>query len=295
MADKSSKLSKLVAASEQNHPAEFTRSLGKRSFVLHKPPGYDGSRPTPLVIVLHGGLGNAKMAMKMTGMSAKADKEDFLVAYPQGTGMLQNRLLTWNAGRCCGYAMDHKVDDVGFIRQLIAHLRDELNIDSKKIFMAGMSNGAMMAYRLACELSEIIAAIAPVAGSLDVEHCHPSDPVSVIAFHGLKDQRVRFEGGEPLRQADWHQREDLSVAIAMSFWIRHNDCRPDPDIEETETIRREIYSGGKNNTEIVLYALREQGHAWPGGEKIRAEGDDPSREISATDLMWEFFVNHPKP
>src|SRR5262249_49194445 len=132
-------------------------------------------------------------------------------------------------------------------------------------------------------------------GSLDLDHCHPSDPVSVIAFHGVKDQRIRFEGGKPIRQADWHERVDASVAESIGFWVRHNGCEPDPEVEETERIRKESYRGGRNNTEVVLYALREQGHAWPGGEKGRTEGDEPSREISATDLMWSFFACHLKP
>jgi polyhydroxybutyrate depolymerase len=247
-----------------------------------------------LVIVLHPGLGNAAIAARMTGMSTKAGKEGFFVAYPQGSGTLPDRLLTWNAGKCCGYAKAHKVDDVGFVKRLIDTVKSEHNIDSNAVFITGMSNGAMMAYRLACELSDTVAAIAPVSGSLDIEHCRPEHPVSVIIFHGLKDKRIRFEGGKPHKQADWHERVDLSVDEAAAFWVTHNECDASPETTETDTLLVRRFSRGKANSEVVLYALKEQGHAWPGGTKGRAAGDEPSREISATDLMWDFFLEHPK-
>ncbi len=135
----------------------------ERTYLLHLPLAFDGKRSLPLVVVLHGGGGNAPGAVDMTGFSEKADKEGFVVVYPNGSGRLKNRLLTWNSGNCCGYALDSSADNVGFIRVLIDELEKTRAIDPKRVYATGMSNGGMMTYRLACELSDKIAAAAPVA------------------------------------------------------------------------------------------------------------------------------------
>lgn len=276
-----------------DHELVLTVGQRERTYLLHLPPAYDGRRALPLVIVLHGGGGNAEGAVRMTGFSKKADKEEFVVAYPNGTGRLKTRLLTWNSGNCCGYALDSDVDDVGFIRALIDELVKTRAIDSRRVYLTGMSNGGMMAYRLGCELSDKIAAIAPVAGALDVENCQPANPVSVIVFHGTADEHVLYNGGEPIQKVDRHFRVDKSVAYAVSYWVKENGCSETPQRSEKGNIRAEIYSGGKDGAEVVLYTVNGGGHAWPGGESYLL-GAEPTKEISATDLMWNFFIRHPK-
>ncbi|MDG6229485.1 MAG: PHB depolymerase family esterase, partial [Candidatus Thermoplasmatota archaeon] len=138
----------------------------ERSYSIHIPEGYDGSKPLPLVLVFHGGGGNANNILQTTGFNQKADEEGFLVVYPQGSGRLQNSLLTWNTGFCCGYAVENTIDDVAFIRQLIDHLQRHYPIDTKMIYATGISNGGMMTYLVGAELSDIFAAIAPVAASI---------------------------------------------------------------------------------------------------------------------------------
>jgi polyhydroxybutyrate depolymerase len=265
----------------------------ERTYLLHLPPAYDGKRLLPLVIVLHGGGGNAPGAVHMTGFSGKADKEGFVIVYPNGSGRLKNRLLTWNSGNCCGYALDNDVDDVGFIRALIDELEKTQAIDPRRVYATGMSNGGMMTYRLACELSDKIAAAAPVAGALNLDNCRPAHPVSMIIFHGTADEHVLYDGGEPLKKADTHRRVDKSVSYAVAFWVKRDGCSETPQREEKRSIRTEIYRGGKDGTEVALYTVKGGGHAWPGGESYLL-GTEPTREISATDLMWEFFVQHPK-
>ena len=134
-----------------------------RTYLLHIPPQYDDSKSLPLIIVLHGGGGNSENMMKKTGFNNLSDENGFIVVYPDGIGRFKNRLLTWNAGHCCGYALDNNVDDVGFIRTLIEKLQENFNIDLKRIYLTGHSNGGMMTYRLGAELSDILAAVAPVA------------------------------------------------------------------------------------------------------------------------------------
>ncbi|HTS18931.1 MAG TPA: PHB depolymerase family esterase [Verrucomicrobiae bacterium] len=276
-----------------DHNLTLTTGGRDRTYLLHLPPVYDGKRSLPLVIVLHGGGGNARGAVKMTGFSDKADKEGFVVVYPNGSGRLKTRLLTWNSGNCCGYALDSDVDDVGFIRALIDELVKTRGIDPKRVFVTGMSNGGMMTYRIGCELSDKVAAIAPVAGALDVENCQPANPVPVIIFHGTADEHVLYNGGEPIRKADRHFRVDKSVAYAVSFWVKRDGCAPTPVHSQKGSIATDVYGGGKDGAEVVMYTVNGGGHAWPGGESYLL-GAEPTKEISATDLMWDFFVRHPR-
>jgi polyhydroxybutyrate depolymerase len=276
-----------------NHELSLGTGGRERTCLLHLPPAYDGNRLLPLVIVLHGGGGNAQNAERMTGFSAKADKEGFVVVYPNGSGRLKTRLLTWNSGNCCGYALDNDADDVAFIRALIDSFVKLRNIDPQRVFVTGMSNGGMMAYRLGCELSDKIAAIAPVAGALNLGDCQPTHPVSVIAFHGTADEHVLYNGGAPLRKVDIHPRVDKSVAFGISFWVKQDGCSATPQRSEKGNIRTETYGGGKDGAEVVLYTVVGGGHAWPGG-RAYLSGAEPTKEISATDLMWQFFMRHPK-
>ncbi|MEW5720229.1 MAG: PHB depolymerase family esterase [Chloroflexota bacterium] len=264
----------------------------ERAYRVHLPPGI-GDAPLSLVIVLHGGGGNATSAARMTGMSTLSDKENFIVVYPDGTGRLDDKLLTWNSGNCCGYALDNQIDDVGFIHALIEKLQRDYPIDARRVYATGISNGGMMSYRLACELSDKLAAIAPVAGALNVE-CKPVAPISVIAFHGTADQHVLYDGGAPKAKADPHPREDTSVAYAMNFWTQHNQCATTPTRDERGNIVHDTYAKCANGTGVELYAIKGGGHAWPSGQRGSLIGDLPTQEISASELMWEFFKRHPK-
>lgn len=279
-------------------PGDYDRALtfaGRaRTYTVHLPRGIGDEYALPLVIVLHGGGGNDDNAARMTRFSAQADKEEFIVVYPNGTGKLQDRILTWNSGNCCGYARDNNVDDVGFIRALIEQLQREYPINPKRIYATGISNGGMMAYRLACELSDKLAAIAPVAGALNVE-CIPAQPVAVIAFHGAADQHVLYDGGAPISKLDPRPRTDNSVAFAISFWVKQNQCAASPQKLERGKTTVETYSNCRNNAEVVLYTLKDFGHAWPQGARGTILADDPTAEISATAVIWEFFAKHPKP
>jgi len=265
-----------------------------RSYLVHVPPSYNGKAPVPLVIVLHGGGGNAEQAKQCTLFSEKSDKEGFIVVYPNGTGVLKNRFLTWNAGNCCGYALDNNVNDVQFIRAMLKKLERQFNIDPLKIYATGISNGGKLAYRLACELSDEIAAIAPVAGSLDLPDCRPRHPVSVVIFHGTADENLLYEGGVPKKIYDNHPRVDSPVSYAVSFWVKHNGCSNIPQREEKGNILHEVYSEGRDASEVELYTIKGGTHSWPGGVKWAKDAPEPTKEISATDVMWDFFIRHPK-
>jgi polyhydroxybutyrate depolymerase len=291
----------LLAASASAAFAQDVRSslvVGgrERTYRLHVPPS-GGEAKLPLVIVLHGGGGNGENAARMAQMDGRADHEKFFVVYPDGTGPVKGRLRTWSTWNCCGYALNENVDDVAFIRELIRRLRDQYPIDRKRIYAAGLSNGAMLAHRLGCELADEIAAIAPVAGALNSETCAPSEPVSVIVFHGTADEHVLYEGGMGVKQFPGAKpRVDRPVSHAVSTWARVDGCAPVPQTETMGTVTKRAYASCRNGSEVVLYTIAGQGHAWPGGVPGIGNGnvDPPTREISATNLMVDFFLAHPK-
>ena len=271
-----------AVVSPGDHEHSVTVDGRQRFFAVHVPPGLQAGRRTPVVIVLHGGGGNARQVVEQTGMNDQADSGGFLAVYPDGTGRLDRTMLTWNSGACCGYALDHQVDDVAFVATLIDQLERQYAADPARIFVTGMSNGAMMSYRLACELADRIAAIAPVAGSLGVD-CRPSAPISVVAFHGTADQHVPYQGGTPRIQADPHPRQDPPVADTISFWAGHNHCAGAATQTVTSDTTRRNHSC-PDGVDVTLYTIDGGGHAWPSG----------AGTVNATQLMWQFFQQHPK-
>src|SRR5690242_15001787 len=148
----------LQIGSRIDRSRDIKQSIGfggrTRSYLIHLPLNYQSNERLPMVLVLHGGGGNDKSNVEMTGFSDKADKEHFIVVYPNGTGRFENFLLTWNAGNCCGYALDNNIDDTGFLRTVIERMEKDFNIDANRIYATGISNGGMMSYRLGCELSD---------------------------------------------------------------------------------------------------------------------------------------------
>lgn len=269
----------------------------ERTYLIHLPEGSEEKGPLPLVFVLHGATANGYNAIRMSRMNTKADREKFIVVYPNGSGAVKGHLLTWNSGNCCSYARNNDIDDVAFFRKLIERLEMEYDIDPKRVYVTGFSNGGMMAYRLACELSDKIAAIAPVAAAIGTDDCRPTQPVSVIIFHGTKDKYVPYDGGAPLKLVNPDdKRTDKSVSDAVSMWTEYDGCKPLPVKKKYGNIEEEHYTECRNRTAVSVYTIKGQGHAWPGGRRGLANGnpDPPTQEISATDLIWEFFKKHPK-
>jgi polyhydroxybutyrate depolymerase len=271
-----------AAAGTESKTLEFGGRT--RTYLVHSPKGDDGKTPLALVLVLHGAVQGATNVQRMSGMSAKADKEKFLVAYPNGTSR-SGLAPTWNAGACCGYAQTNQVDDVGFLRALIDKLEHDYTVDPKRIFVTGISNGGMMSYRLACELADRIAAIAPVEGAQDID-CRPSRPVSVLIFHGTADILVPYNGGTTPFQIG-PKRTDTPVSSTVAFWVNQNGCSKTPRREQTNQQRIDTYTGCKDATGVTLYTIRGGPHMWPGA---RLSNND----VPATDIMWAFFTAHPK-
>ena len=290
-----------LLAADPVGPGDHSRTLDHdgrtRTYIVHVPPKYDPKQPTPVVLALHGGGSNAEQMVRFCGLNAKADKEGFIVVYPSGTGRLPG-MLTWNGGNCCAYAMWNKVDDVGFTRSLLDDLATVANVDAKRVFATGISNGGIMSYRLASELSDRIAAIAPVAGTMGGEACNPRRPVPVMHFHWTDDEFLPLKGGTGTRSLT--QTEFYSVEHSITAWAKANGCPQTPTvtdepkkIDDGTTVQRKTYGPGKDGAEVVLFVITGGGHAWPGQEpRVRFLGKS-TQNISANDLMWAFFQKHP--
>jgi len=255
-----------------------------RQFHVHVPPQYDPSRPTPLVMNLPGLGETADLQAALSLMSPKADAEGFIVVYPSSVD------LSWNAGTCCGWASENRLDDIGFLRAMLDALEAGLCVDPRRVFATGMSNGGMMAHRIACEMADRVAAVAPVAGSLLVG-CAPSRPIGVMHFHGTADPLVPYDGwfpGIPLQAFP-------SVPEVLAGWRARDGCGPAPvEFLRAGDSHCERWSGCRGGADVELCTVDGGGHTWPGGTPVPGLGNT-TMAISATDMMWQFFVEHPLP
>jgi polyhydroxybutyrate depolymerase len=274
-----------------------------RSYRVHI-PSLTSQGALPVVINFHGGGGNAAGQQKYTGMDGLADQEGFIVVYPDGTGFFPNRLLTWNAGFCCGYSQVQAIDDVEFILNVLDDLAGQVPVDGTRIYATGLSNGAMMAYRLALEAPDRIAAIAPVGGMLLDDIPVDAGPVPVMHIHSIDDPRAPYEGGygPPFPFTNARVRH-FSVESGLAAWVEHNHCAADPTLQEvfmgepgsvneSQTAQKWVFAPCDEGVQVVLWRLSGAGHVWPGGrqgylESILGPG---STIIDANDEMWSFFT-----
>lgn len=274
-----------------NHTRTVPWENEGRTYQLHIPASYDPAKPTPVVIALHGASMTAKIMESFCGLSAKADEAGFVVVYPNGAGA--GRLLqTWHSGSFPGTLSLRKIDDVGFTRKMLDDLATVVNVDPKRIYCAGLSNGGMMAHRLGAELSERIAAVCSVAGTMVCDECTPKRGVAVLHFHGTKDTLVPIGGlDKPVKLR--------SVDATIDMWVKANRCKGEPEIAELPTSRdalrvtRKRYNHGKNGSEVVLYMIDGAGHVWPGRPSPGGFLGATTYNVIANDVMWEFFQRHP--
>lgn len=257
-----------------------------RTYLLHFPTNWIEADTTSLIIALHGGTGSAKNIEDQSGLSALSDEKGFIACYPDGLHR------TWNAGECCGKASSNNVNDVQFIAQLIDQLLADFAIDPKRVYITGMSNGGFMCYRLACELSDKIAAIAPVACSMTFDDCSPENPVSVIHFHSELDANIPFEGGVGNGLSDHYNPPVDSV---FKIWGGFNGCSVQSEIDNSDHgYILKTWSSCADSSDVHYYMTADGGHSWPMGKKPRKQANEPSQVLDANALMWEFFKDHPK-
>jgi polyhydroxybutyrate depolymerase len=285
-----------AAAADTVRRSTMLHEGGIRSYVVRVPPGLkEGRGKVPLVIVLHGGGGNAEITERMTGFTTKAAKENFIVVYPEGSSRFKDKLLTWNAGHCCGYALRNNIDDVGFIGALIDKLIKDYPVDPKRVYATGISNGGMMSHRLGIELPHKIAAIAPVVAALFGDEKTPAQPVSALMINGMLDKSIPHQGGPAGGRfpGAW-DGTPLQPAVAQAeFWSRANRCVSEPAQKANSPVISHQYRcpGGKA---VELILLKDTGHTWPGGQKGFSGADDPGKSLNATEVIWAFFKSLPQ-
>ncbi|MEI6402501.1 MAG: PHB depolymerase family esterase [Actinomycetota bacterium] len=277
-----------------------TADGGTRHYRLYVPSSLAAGEPAPLLVALHGGLGSSAQFAVNSGFDELAEANGFIVVYPDGIGARPDGSgpQTWNGGYCCGPAVRQDVDDVGFIRQLLDTLATDLSIDPARVFAAGHSNGAILAYRLACELSDRIVGIGVQAGSLGVDQCAPTQPVSVIHLHGTADTNTPIGGGKGSGVAGVEFRparaavEALAAADGCTSESRSATHPSNPDLTVA------TWSGCGSGAEVRYVVVAGATHAWMGRPAASAAAaayvGEPYANLDASRAIWSFLAAHPR-
>ena len=272
-----------------------------RSYRLHLPPRISETRA--LVMVLHGGGGTGRQMERHSGFSKLADEQGFVVVYPEGVDK------SWNDGRGDSISTAHRenLDDVGFLSELAEHLLERYQLDPRRVYVTGISNGGFMSHRLGAQAAHRFAAIAPVVGGLPqawAATARPALPVSVMILQGTADPLVPYHGG--FVQVGRQKRGQMvSTLEAVAHWVHWNGCLeeapeiepvPDRDPKDGCRVERRIYSGGRSRSVVELWHIEGGGHTWPGASQYlpkRAIGP-VCRDFDASQEIWEFFQRHPR-
>ncbi len=260
-----------------------------RTFYVHVPLAYDPTRGTMLVLNFHGFSNSALIQKVISRMDKSADTHGYIVVYPEGVA------TSWNAGDCCGTAWTNAVDDVAFVKAMLARLETDWCIDPKRVYSTGYSNGGFLSYRLACEMADTFAAIAPVAGQMGVDPtgCKPSRPVPVLDFHGTADPIVPYNGGVASFQSGLGALNFRSTAETLSIWRNKDSCLGSGKvIYQQGDATCTLYDTCLLGSEVVHCKIEGGGHTWPGGVPVPLVGKT-SNDISATETMVQFFLAHP--
>jgi len=286
-----------------DHGFSIAHQQLRRSYLVRVPPQVAGGKPLPVVINFHGGGAHAEVQKQYSRMDAAADRDGYIAVYPNGSGGIGDRLLTWNAGSCCGPAASSQVDDVGFSLAMLDDISNRVPIDRARVYATGLSNGSMMAYRLAAEAPERIAAVAGVAGAMTLPRFAPRLAVPVLHIHSVDDERALYDGGLgpafPFTNTRvFHQPVDAMIGQ----WLAHDGCPRQPRVavpisgkpgapDASHTATRYTYAPCRNGTEVILWKLTGAGHVWPGGIQnylplLLGPG---TTVIDVNAEMWRFF------
>jgi len=259
----------------------------ERSYRLVIPPRLPKGR-VPVVVVLHGGFGTAEGALQQGGWVEAATRGNFVVVAPEGT------TRSWNAGVCCGPPVRRGVDDVGFVLAVLDELGRDLPVDGDRVYATGISNGGMLAYRLACDASDRFAAIAPVSATLVTDGCSPTAPVSILHIHGLVDGNVPFDGGLPTKSFQPNPPVYRPVRESLDVFVQADACRPTPRVRTRGVVTTERWRGCTGRSAVELVTIADGGHSWPGGQQMARVLDPPSSALDATATIVDFFAAHPR-
>ncbi len=274
-----------------------------RTYRLYLPASLPHHKTVPLLIALHGGLGSGSQFEQQTGFDGLAEANGFIVVYPNGTPIRPgSNDDVWNAGACCSIAAQSQedVNDVGFISALITKLETRYDIDPNRVFVTGHSNGAMLGERLACQLSDKVAAIAVQSGTLMIDKCNPAEPVAVLEIHGTADQNVPINGGVGSKGFN---QEDYPPAVDALTTLAARDGCPTTSATQTDTsnsaVNFEIWQPCRHDTVVEWAKVTGANHAWMGHPASRAaellEGGQPYMGFDSSAAVWSFLAAHARP
>jgi len=289
-----------------NHTITIAVNGLERTYIVHVPATYRPQTPSPLVIMLHGGGGTARAAMRETEWTVKADKEGFLAVFPNAMARDPARRSSfagnpqlWNDGSDRFYPGQKAPDDIGFIAAMLDDLAARFTLDERRVFLTGFSNGASMSFRVGAELSDRIAAIAPVAGALWFDPPKFRHPVSMCYITGTADPLNLIEGGVPKLASGAYDsvraKPKPPVRDSILKWAKALGCPgTTASTSDAHGIRTETHSACMGTAEVVYIAVDGLGHTWAGGKSLLPEDmvGKTSNRIRATDVIWEFFQKH---
>ncbi len=267
-----------------------------RSYLVHLPPGYDGTTPMPLVMILDGRGGDGAGIENLSRFDAVADTNSLIAVYPDGV------LRSWANGNGVSPADRMGVNDVAFIAALLDRLERDYAVDVARMYVVGISNGGYMAERLVCDLPDRFAAVgvvsAAVSGALE-QSCPAGPTIPVVLMHGTNDPIVPASGVMVAGQGG----AILSTVDSVAFWVNRNSCTTPPAITEIPDmvsdgthIHKEVYTGCRDGADVTYYEMQGAGHIWPGGPQylpVRIIGKT-TKNLDGSAALWDFFVTHPK-
>jgi polyhydroxybutyrate depolymerase len=268
-----------------------------RTFRVYLPGSYDRSTPRPVVLNFHGGFGSGAQQEASARITEVANEAGFIAVSPDGVPDPVLGIRSWNGGGCCGYAMNSNVDDVGFVRALLDRLEVTACIDRRRVYAQGISNGAILSHRLACELADRIRAIGPVAGTDMTASCEPTRPVPVLEIHGSADPFVPYGGGLGCGPGGIAY---ASVPETIEGWRTRGGCsdKSVPGAPRPESTC-DRFPGCAAGVDVEQCTVTNGGHVWPGGTAPLGSGIGgcafgyQSQTFVASSELWNFFAAHP--
>ena len=269
---------------ERGERKEIKIGKKRRRFYTFTPDSYSGNKPVPLVFDFNGSGGNPKGEVRYSDFANMAESKGFILVALDGIYPGKS----WNTTK------DPKgVDDIAFIKEVLSIMTHKFNIDKKRIYALGFSGGTRMSSRIGCDMTEIFAAIAPVAGVQFLDDCIPSRSMPVVTFHGKNDLVNHY-----VHKANSRPYWVHGVEYSVGKWVEANGCGSDPQTEQvSEVVAKLTYSGCRDGAEVIFYRIEDGGHTWPGSPIVMTYNwaGKTNQDIVASDLIWEFFMSHPLP